>query len=221
MNKPELIVMLTHNDYTVKNALEIFEACKHTPVTYWGVKEQGVSPDELIKLCSAIKENGKSCVLEVVSYSESTCLESAEIAVKCGCDILLGTKYFDSVNELCHKNNIRYMPFAGEVSQRPSVLEGSVEDIISESRDYLEKGVAGIDLLAYRYKGDIHRLCRAFTDIPDLPLCLAGSINSFERLDEVKKLSPQYFTIGGAFFENCFGEDIAAQIELVCRYISK
>ena len=36
---PELIVMLTHNDRTVENAYEIFDACKDAKAKYWGFKE--------------------------------------------------------------------------------------------------------------------------------------------------------------------------------------
>ena len=49
-NSPELIVMLTYNDFTVKNAAEIFEACKDSKAKYWGLKEQSLSFDELKKL---------------------------------------------------------------------------------------------------------------------------------------------------------------------------
>lgn len=34
----ELIVMLTYDDFTVKNANEIFEACVDSKAKYWGVK---------------------------------------------------------------------------------------------------------------------------------------------------------------------------------------
>lgn len=34
MGKSELIVMLTHNDYTVHNAREIFEECKDSKAKY-------------------------------------------------------------------------------------------------------------------------------------------------------------------------------------------
>ena len=33
--KPELIIMLTHNDVTVKNAAEVFDSCKDLPATRW------------------------------------------------------------------------------------------------------------------------------------------------------------------------------------------
>ena len=31
--RPEIIIMLTHHDVTVKNAAEIFEACKDLPAS--------------------------------------------------------------------------------------------------------------------------------------------------------------------------------------------
>ena len=221
MSKMELIVMLTHNDYTVADAIEVFEACKHTPVHYWGAKEQGLPPHELKRLFAAIKENGKSAVLEVVAYSEDACLNGAKMAVECGCDMLLGTNYYDSVNELCRANGIRYMPFVGHVSSRPSILEGAAEDMIAEAKRYTSNGAYGVDLLGYRYLGNSRALCQAFVSSCDLPVCLAGSIDSKARLDEVLALRPAYFTIGGAFFDHCFGRDIGEQIAFVCDYINE
>lgn len=221
MAKTNLIVMLTHNDYTVNNAIDVFEACKHLPVKYWGAKEQGIPPKKLKELFTAIKDCRKVGVLEVVAYTEKECLEGARLGIECGCDILLGTKYFDSVSELCRLHSIKYMPFAGDVSGRPSVLSGSVNDIISQARRYREKGVYGVDLLGYRYRGDINKLCRAFADEGDLHFCLAGSINTLERLDEILELKPEFFTIGSAFFEHCFGDGVAEQIDTVCRYIDR
>ena len=34
----KMIVMLTYNDKTVKNALELFEECKNIPIEYLGFK---------------------------------------------------------------------------------------------------------------------------------------------------------------------------------------
>jgi hypothetical protein len=45
--KPELIVMLTYNDKTVENALDLFNEMKGTPVTHWGFKDVGLPPDEM------------------------------------------------------------------------------------------------------------------------------------------------------------------------------
>ena len=62
---------------------------------------------------------------------------------------------------------------------------------------------------------------RAIVAGVDAPVCIAGSIDSFERLDEVRKAAPWAFTIGGAFFENKFGDTFAQQVNTVCDYMSR
>lgn len=220
MNKsPELIVMLTYNDKTAKNAYEIFEQCKDCKATYWGFKEEGLPPEEMKKLYSYMKESGKTTVLEVVAYTEAECLEGAKMASECGCDILMGTLFFDSVNDYCEKNHIKYMPFVGNVKERPSVLDGSIDEMIENAKEYAKKGVYGFDLLAYRYTGDAEELIEKFVSEINLPVCIAGSIESYDRVDSVKKAGAWAFTIGGAFFENKFGESFAKQVDKVCKYI--
>lgn len=166
-----------------------------------------------------MKDCGKRTVLEVVAYTEKECMQGAEMAAEFGCDILMGTVFSDSVNELCKSCGIRYMPFVGEVSQRPSILRGSLKSMVTEAQKYLAKGVYGIDLLGYRYTGNAEELMDGFVSRVSAPVCVAGSINSYSRLDEIKRISPAAFTIGSAFFENRFGTDICSQINNVCDYI--
>ncbi len=217
---PKLTVMLTHYDCTVQNAAEIFEKCKTSRAELWGFKDKPLPSEEMKALFSSIKSCGKTAVLEVVEYTEDECIKSALTAVECKCDILMGTTYFDSVNEICKKHNIKYMPFVGCVSERPSVLNGDIDAIINEAKEYLKKGVWGIDLLGYRYTGDCEELISRFVSEVDAPVCVAGSVNSYERLDLIKKVSPWSFTVGGAFFENRFGGDFEEQINSVCEYVS-
>lgn len=221
MKKPELIVMLTHNDRTVENAYEIFEQSKDSDAQYWGFKEEGIPIEQVKDLFSYMKKCGKTTVLEVVKYTEAECLEGAKIAADCGCDILMGTMYFDSVNDYCKKNNLTYMPFVGDVKNRPSVLGGTIDAMIAEAQRCLEKGVSGFDLLGYRYTGDARNLIKEFIANVNAPVCVAGNINSYERLDEVKKSGAWAFTIGGAFFENKFDGTFPEQINKVCKYIKE
>lgn len=216
---PQLIVMLTHNDCTVENASEIFEQCRDSRAELWGLKEKMLPLEEMKRLCAYMKACGKTVFLEVVEYTEKECMEGARMAVECGCDILLGTKFFDSVNDYCKEHNMKYMPFVGEVTGRPSVLRGTEEEIIAEAKKYLEKGVYGFDLLGYRYTGDAAALNRMFVENIHVPICIAGSINSYERLDEIKEADPWAFTIGSAFFENRFAGTFAEQIDKVCDYM--
>ena len=78
------------------------------------------------------------------------------------------------------------MRFVGEVSGRPSVLEGTIRGMIAEARSYIERGAYGIDLLGYRYTGDANALNQAIVAGVNAPVTIAGDIDSFERLDEVR-----------------------------------
>ena len=219
-NDPLLIVMLTLDDQTVMNAREIFEGCCDCGAEYFGFKEEPLPPEEMKELFGMMREHGKKTALEVVAYDEEKCLDGAKLAVMCGCDMLMGTMYFESVAELCRKNGLKYLPFVGEVTGRPSVLDGTIDGMIAEARSLAAKGVDGFDLLGYRFTGDPSELISRFVEETELPVVIAGSINSYERLDEIKSVSPWGFTIGSAFFENCFGKSFSEQINNVCDYIS-
>lgn len=218
---PELIVMLTHNDCTVKNAEEIFEQCKNSKAKFWGLKEKNLPLDKMKLLFSYMKQCGKTTFLEVVAYTEKECMDGAKIALECNCDILIGTTFFNSVNKFCKENNLKYMPFVGKITGRPSILEGNIDDIIQEANSYLEKGVYGFDLLGYRYTQNCPELINKFVSQINAPVIIAGSVNSYTKLDEIKDASPWAFTIGGAFFENKFNGTFSEQIDKVCNYIEK
>ena len=114
------------------------------------------------------------------------------------------------------------MPFCGRVSGRPSVLEGSIPEIINEAKEISKNGVNGFDLLAYRYVGDPEKLASEFVKKVSLPVVLAGSISSFARLDKIKEVGPWGFTIGSAFFEKKFGDlPISKQIDKVVSYVNR
>lgn len=213
--------MLTHNDETVNNAHEIFEKCKNSDAKFWGFKEKSLPIEQMKNLYKYMKECGKTTFLEVVEYTEKKGLEGAKIALECGCDILMGTMFFDSINEFCKKNNLRYMPFVGKVTKRPSILEGEIDEIIKEANEYLKKGVYGFDLLGYRYTGNAVELNERFVLEVNAPVCIAGSVNGYERLDELKNINPWSFTIGSAFFENKFDGSFEEQINKVCEYVKQ
>ena len=217
-NSPELIVMLTHNDRTVANAHDIFEQCQNSKAKFWGFKGSGLPIDKMKQLFAQMKKQGKETFLEIVEYTENECLIGAKMAVECGCDILMGTLFFDSVNAYCLENNLKYMPFVGEVSEHSSILEGTIEKMVSDAKTYIEKGAFGIDLLAYRYTGDQELLIKEVVANVAAPVCVAGSINDYQRLSVIKEVEPWAFTIGGAFFENKFPGSFNEQINVVCDY---
>ena len=220
--KPELIVMLTHNDRTVENAIEIYRECKNSKAKYWGFKEVGIPLEQMKSLCAEMKADGKTTFLEIVAYTEEECLAGAKVAVECGFDYLIGTMYFDSVRDLVRNAGIKYMPFVGDVRERPSVVYGTIESTIQEGVELIKSGnIDGIDLLGYRFVGDAVKLNHDFVEAvqPYGPVCLAGSVSSYQRLDEVAYAGAWAFTIGGAFFENKFDGTFAEQIDKVVDYM--
>ena len=202
--RPEIIIMLTHHDVTVENAAEVFEACKDLPVKFWGFKNVGLPKDKMKELATAMKEAGKTTFLEVVTYDEQSCLDGAQTAIDCGFDYLMGTIYYDSVAKLLADNNMSYLPFVGKVSGSPSILEGTNEEIIANAKDLMAKGIKGFDILAYRHVVDGEKLAYEFCKAVDAQICIAGSINSFDRIDTMFDMGPWTFTMGSALFEKNF-----------------
>jgi hypothetical protein len=203
-SKPELIVMLTHHDQTVPNALELFESMKAEPVTHWGFKDVGLPPEQVRRVVEAMKAAGKTTYLEVVSLSEAEGLRGAEMATEMGFDVLMGTVYFATIGEYLKGKPIRYYPFPGRVHSHPSILDGTIDEIVAHARWLAAEGVHGLDLLTYRYTGDAPRLLREVTQAVNVPIVSAGSIASYERIREVWQAGAWGFTIGSAFFESKF-----------------
>jgi hypothetical protein len=203
-HKPELIVMLTHHDRTVPNALELFERLKDTAAAHWGFKDVGLPPDQMRPVVDAMKRAGKTTYLEVVSLSEADGLAGADVAVRLGFDVLMGTVFFPSINNYLKDKPVRYFPFPGRVHGHPSLLDGTIDDIVAHARRLDAQGVHGLDLLTYRYTGDAPRLLREVVQAVSVPVVSAGSIASYERIGEVWRAGAWGFTIGSAFFERKF-----------------
>lgn len=205
--KPEFILMLTYNDTTVKDALQIFSEMKDAPVTHWGFKDVGLPPDEMKQLVKLMKDAGKTTYLEVVSLSEEEGLNGAKLAVQAGFDILMGTVFFDSINDYLQQNPIKYYPFPGHVHSHPSILDGSIADIVHNAQMMESKGVDGMDLLTYRFTGDAPALLREVVKATKVPIVSAGSIESLKRMAEVWETGAWGFTIGSALFDKKFVPD--------------
>jgi len=202
--KPKLIVMLTHDDQTVENALELFEALKDCPVTHWGFKDVGLAPAAMQAVVAAMKSANKNTFLEVVSLSEEEGLRGARLAVELGFDILMGTVYYPSIGEYLKDKPVRYYPFPGHVHSHPSILDGTIDEIVAHAEELEGHGAHGLDLLTYRYDGEAALLLKRVVEATHIPVVSAGSIASFERINEVWNAGAWGFTIGSAFFEKKF-----------------
>ena len=219
--KPELIVMLTHDDQTVPDALELFERTKDYPITHWGFKDVGLPPKAMQTVVTAMKEAGKVTFLEVVSLSEEEGLRGARLAVDLGFDILMGTVFYPSIGDYLKDKSVRYYPFPGHVHSHPSILDGTIDDIVAHARELEANGAHGLDLLTYRYDGEAAGLLKQVVEATNVPIVSAGSIASFERINEVWDSGAWGFTIGSAFFDKKFmpNGSFAENVGAVCNWL--
>lgn len=214
-SKPNLIVMLTYNDITVPNALEVFDSCRDIPVQHWGFKNVGLPVDQMTALVSQMKAAGKTTYLEVVTYDEASCMKAAKVAVSCKFDVLMGTLYYDSVHQFLKEHGTTYSPFVGKVSGSPSILEGTNQEIIDDAKSMMAKGIDTFDILAYRHVVDGEKLAYEFCQAVDAKICIAGSIASYQRIDTMFDIKPWAFTMGSALFDNKFVPDAGFRENLV------
>lgn len=204
--KTDIIIMLTYNDVTVQNAEQIFEECKDLPAKKWGFKDVGLSVEEMKKLAAKMKAAGKTTYLEVVTYTEEGCLEGARLAKECGFDYLTGTLPFPSVFKYAKENNLKYSPFAGNVGGSPVALVGTIDDVIESAQTIVEAGASGLDLVSYRYRdGDPIELTRKLVEkIGGEKVCIAGSIDTTEKMDLMEEIGVAEYTMGSALFNSKF-----------------
>lgn len=221
--KPELIVMLTHHDQTVLDALELFERTKEYPITHWGFKDVGLPANEMQRVVTAMKYAGKTTFLEVVSLSEEEGLRGARLAVDLGFDILMGTVFYPSIGDYLREKPVRYYPFPGHVHSHPSILDGEIEEIVAHARELEAYGMHGLDLLTYRYDGEASRLLKQVVEATTIPIVSAGSIASFERINEVWSAGAWGFTIGSAFFDKKFvpNGSFEKNVLAVCNWLEQ
>lgn len=215
--------MLTHHDQTVPEALALFQALRTAPVQHWGFKDVGLPPAEMGRVVSAMRAAGKTTYLEVVSLSEAEGLRGAQLAVELGFDVLMGTVYYPAIGQYLRGKPVRYYPFPGHVHSHPSILDGTIPEIVAHARQLEAAGAHGLDLLTYRYPGDAFQLLREVVAATQVPIVSAGSIASFERIAEVRAAGAWGFTIGSAFFERRFvpAGSLADNVEAVTSWLAQ
>jgi uncharacterized protein related to proFAR isomerase len=77
-----------------------------------------------------------------------------------------------------------------------------MDEIADSAREITSRpGVAGLDLLAYRWSGDVPALVRAVVAAASGPVIAAGSVDSAERIRALARAGAWAYTIGGAIFE--------------------
>jgi mannose-6-phosphate isomerase-like protein (cupin superfamily) len=218
------IFMLTRNDRTVEDASQQLQTALDLGVRHIGFKDIGLPIEQLKSLNAAIKAGGATSYLEVVSLDRDSEIVSAKAALEIGVDILLGGTRVDDVLPIIKDSSIRYYPFPGRITGHPSVLEGSIEEIVASARAMAAReGVHGLDLLAYRSAQNVPELMKAVCAAVDKPVFVAGSIASPERIAIVQGAGAAGFTIGTAALDGQYpanGKDVPTQLTAILRDVA-
>lgn len=203
----DFIFMLTRNDRTVGNCLELMEQIRPASLKHVGFKDVGVVPEVLKTLTDAIHAWGATSYMEVVSTTPDACLASAKVARDMGVQRLLGGTQVPEIMDLLQGSDTTYYPFPGKPSGHPTMLGGSSDDVESDCKSFVAAGCAGCDILAYRATEadpiDLVRAARRGLG-SDKYLIVAGAVTSFERIQAVKAAGADAFTIGTAVFDGTY-----------------
>ena len=201
----DFILMLTSNDRTILDARARVEQALEGGVRHIGFKDVGLPFAELKAVANDIRSVGGRSYLEVVSLDEASELSSARAAVDLDVDCLLGGTRAAQVTDVTRRHPIRYYPFPGQIVGHPSVLEGPADAIVESAKALADlEHVHGLDLLAYRFDGDVASLMTKVCSAVEKPVIMAGSIDSQERIEACSSAGAAGFTVGTAAFAEEF-----------------
>jgi hypothetical protein len=202
----DFIFMLTRQDRTIEDCVEVMCDVETVGLQHVGFKDIGVDPATLATLLSRIKTCGAVSYMEVVSTSPEASLASARLARDLGVDRLLGGTQIDEIRQILDGSATHYYPFPGRPVGHPTRLGGSADLIEAHCRHFVDRGCAGVDLLAFRAsEADPIELIRAARrGLGDRPLIVAGSINSRDRIHAIRAAGATAFTMGSAVFDGSY-----------------
>ena len=211
----EFIFMLTRDDVTLPDARDVYASIAGTGVRHVGCKDLGLPTDELRALMDDVRAHGHQTYLEVVSETEEATLASARAAADIRTDHVIGGTLIEPVQEILAGTGVKFWPYVGRVVDHPCLLRGSIEQIVADTERATALGVDGINLLAYRYDGDVDALVRAVVEATDLPVICAGSVDSVERIRALDDCGAWGFTIGTAALDGALveGAPLSGQLQ--------
>ena len=158
----EFIFMLTRNDTTLADAREVYASIADTGVRHVGCKDVGLPREELRELMADIRGHGHVSYLEVVAETEQDTLQSARVAADVRPDYLIGGTLIEPVQQIIEGTRHPLLPVRRRDRRATRACCAAPSIAIAEDARRAEAaGVDGINLLAYRYDGDVPALVRA------------------------------------------------------------
>ena len=146
----DFIFMLTRDDQTVDDCLELVDEIAPLGLRHIGFKDVGVDFDRLRALDAAIKATGAVSYMEVVSTSREAELRSIAVAREIGVDRLLGGT---AVERGAGDTRREHRLLSRSRAVRRDIRRGSAarpSEVEAQTARFVAQGCAGCDLLAYR-----------------------------------------------------------------------
>ena len=213
--KPDFILMLTREDRTIPDAREVYAEVGATALSHVGCKDVGAPLKTIEGLFADAHAKDATTYLEVVSETTDDMIRSTRTALELRPDRLIGGNAVKAMLEILDGSGIELYPWVGQVIDHPSLLRGSIDEIVEDAQRVQALGASGINLLAYRYNGDVTALIRAVRDVVHLPLICAGSIATLEQIRWLTRAGVDGFTIGTAVLDRRLvdGAPLPTQVE--------
>lgn len=223
--KPEFIAMLAKKDANVESIPEIIDACRGIPVSSWGFKSTGLSDEDILGISKCLNEAGKQVYVEVVTYTQEEYFRIAELAKSGLIYCVTGTIYDSAMHSKLKECGVKYIPIVGKTIGLNGVITKPLEDIVADAVRVCAEDTDGISIMAYRHlQLDGNEIIKAVRSaIPEQSkLMVVGSVNSFERIDNVIALGADFFSIGSALFNAQFvpDADFRSNLSEVADYLS-
>jgi hypothetical protein len=153
----DFILMLTENDRTIADARARLDEALEGGVRHIGFKDVGLPVADLRAPCPrrSGRPGGGPTWRSSASMPTARWHPPAPPSISMSMCLLGGTRA-EKVTDITRHHPVRYYPFPGRITGHPSVLEGPASDIVASARALAAlEHVHGLDLLAYRYTGDV------------------------------------------------------------------
>ncbi len=202
----DFIFMLTRADKTVQDCMDVIDLIKDCGIKHIGFKDVGVDTRTLSALALEIRNLGATSYMEVVSTTPDSIRTSIALAAEIGVDRVLGGDDVEFALDSLRGTGAQYYPFPGRPVGHPTTLGGTPEDIANDCARMAKAGCPGVDLLAYRASDcdplDLIRAARK--SLNGGYLIIAGSIDSPQRIQDIRDAGADAFTIGSAIFDGSY-----------------
>lgn len=204
----DFVFMLTRNDETVVGARQLVPAIVEAGIRHVGCKDVGLPIDEVALLFADLRSAGCTTYLEAVSTTPEANVASARAALQVRPDHFIGGTERTTAAAILADSGIRHWPYVGAVVGHPCLLRGTQSEIVADARLARAEGADGINLLAFRWDRDPEQLAAAVVAAVDIPVLIAGSINSANRIAAARSAGAAAFTIGTAILDGAIRPDL-------------